>query len=139
MVVASVRYEGVGLASWSAAAARIAGIALTSGMSWVMSLRLPAVNVTASGTPPPLLIRWCFEPVLPRSTGLGPVATPPFSPGHGTRLRTRGTCRSDRRVQFGQQGMTNVRNRVVRSTGDMPRPKTKFPPSGSFSVGLPGN
>ena len=46
-----------------------------------MSLRLPPVTVTTSGTPRPSQITWCLEPVLPRSTGLGPVASPPFR-GH---------------------------------------------------------
>jgi hypothetical protein len=33
----------------------------TSGTSWVMSLRLPAVRETASGVPRPHAIKWCFR------------------------------------------------------------------------------
>src|SRR5439155_8933919 len=48
----------------------------TSGSSWVTSLRLPPVKVAASGIPDGSVSRWCFEPVLPRSTGEGPVKAP---------------------------------------------------------------
>src|SRR3954465_7084642 len=48
----------------------------TSGSSWVTSLRLPPVSVTASGMPAGSQIRWCLEPVRPRSTGDGPVKAP---------------------------------------------------------------
>jgi hypothetical protein len=48
----------------------------TSGSSWVTSLRLPPVNVAASGSPLASTIRWCLEPVRPRSTGEGPVRAP---------------------------------------------------------------
>lgn len=57
---------------------RIGGIASTSGMSWVMSVRLSPVSLTASGIRPPSQIRGCLEPVLTRSTGLDPVAAPTF-------------------------------------------------------------
>ncbi len=40
------------------------------------------VSVRASGIPVASTKRWCLEPFLPRSTGLGPVAAPPFSPAH---------------------------------------------------------
>ena len=55
---------------------RIGGMASTSGMSWVMSLRLPPVRLTASGMPPASQIRWCLEPGRPRSTGDGPTWSP---------------------------------------------------------------
>ena len=45
-------------------------------MSWVMSLRLPPVRVTASGMPPASQIRWCLEPGRARSTGEGPTWSP---------------------------------------------------------------
>jgi hypothetical protein len=45
-----------------------------------MSLRLPPVSETASGVPRPQAIKWCFEPLLERSTGLGPVLAPPKRP-----------------------------------------------------------
>src|SRR3954469_9333423 len=48
----------------------------TSGSSWVTSLRLAPVSVTASGMPAVSQIRWCLEPVRPRSTGDGPVKAP---------------------------------------------------------------
>jgi hypothetical protein len=38
-----------------------------------MSFRFPPVRETASGMPCASVIRWCFEPGLARSTGLGPV------------------------------------------------------------------
>jgi hypothetical protein len=41
-------------------------------------LRLPLVTVQASGIPVASTKRWCFEPHLARSTGLGPVAVPRF-------------------------------------------------------------
>ncbi len=47
-----------------------------SGMSWVMSLRLPPVRATASGMPPASQIRCCLEPGRPRSTGGGPTWSP---------------------------------------------------------------
>ncbi len=43
--------------------------------------------VAASGTPSLSTSRWCLVPALPRSTGLGPVCSPPLSPG---RSRNRG-------------------------------------------------
>ncbi len=55
---------------------RIDGTASTSGMSWVMSWRLPPVSVIARGTPPASTIKWCLEPGRPRSTGDGPTASP---------------------------------------------------------------
>ncbi len=45
-----------------------------------MSLRFPAVNVMAKGTPCPSQITWCFEPGRRRSTGEGPVFSPPLCP-----------------------------------------------------------
>jgi len=52
---------------------RIGGIACTSGMSWVTSLRLPPVSSTGNGTPPASVMRWCLERGRLRSTGLRPV------------------------------------------------------------------
>ena len=59
---------------------RTGGIASTSGIIWVMSLRLPPVSPTVSGVPRPQTIRWCLEPLRERSTGLGPVLRPPKRP-----------------------------------------------------------
>lgn len=55
---------------------RTGGIASSRGNSWVTSLRFPPVSRTASGVPCPSVIRWCFEPARPRSTGDGPVWLP---------------------------------------------------------------
>ena len=60
------------------------GIALISGISWVMSLRLPPVSDTASGIPCPSVITWCFEPGLARPTGLGPVSGRPSPPARAS-------------------------------------------------------
>ncbi|GAA3596215.1 hypothetical protein GCM10022295_91490 [Streptomyces osmaniensis] len=55
---------------------RTGGMASSRGSSWVTSLRLPPVSRTASGVPCPSVIKWCFEPARPRSTGDGPVWLP---------------------------------------------------------------
>jgi hypothetical protein len=55
---------------------RIGGMASTSGISSVTSLRLPPVGLTASGMSPASQIRWCLEPGRPRSTGEGPTWAP---------------------------------------------------------------
>ena len=49
-----------------------------AGISSVMSWRLPAVSVTAKGMPWPSQITWCLEPARRRSTGEGPVFSPPL-------------------------------------------------------------
>src|SRR5262249_25456224 len=58
---------------------RTGGTRSTNGRSWVTSLRLPPVTVQASGIPVASTRRGCLEPFLALSTGLGPVAEPPFS------------------------------------------------------------
>jgi hypothetical protein len=68
-VVAAVGEQLARSPAGPSASARIGGMASTSGMSWVMSLRLPPVRLTASGMPPASQIRWCLEPERPRSTG----------------------------------------------------------------------
>jgi len=45
-------------------------------LSWVFA----EVTAVTSGMPSASDKRWIFEPFLPRSTGLGPVREPPFSP-----------------------------------------------------------
>jgi hypothetical protein len=59
-------------------------------MSWVTSLRLPPVRVTARGMPVASVIRWRLLPVLPRSTGLRPVLGPLLARGCGSRRRPPG-------------------------------------------------
>lgn len=80
VVVAAVCEDGVRLAAGSAHAPRTGGMASSSGRSWVTSLRLPPVRMTASGVPCPSVIRWCLDPARPRSTGDGPVSCPLLAP-----------------------------------------------------------
>ncbi len=56
----------------------IGGMASTSGSSCVASWALAAERRTASGTLFRSTTRWYLEPGLPRSTGFGPVCSPPF-------------------------------------------------------------
>ena len=67
------------------------------------SLRLPPVGDTANGIPCPSVIRWCFEPVLARSTGLGPVLGRLESPDVRTVDHHPRPVHDTRGVQFGQQ------------------------------------
>ncbi len=53
------------------------GTASTRGSSWVTSCRFAPVTAVARGVPAPSVRAWCFVPGLARSTGLGPVASPP--------------------------------------------------------------
>lgn len=62
---------------------RFGGTAWISGISWVTSLRLPPVVIAASRMPCASTVRWCLLPALPRSTGDGPVASPPSARGCG--------------------------------------------------------
>jgi hypothetical protein len=84
------------------------------------------VNVAESGIPPPSQIRWCFEPVLARSTGLGLAAASP-SPDCGRHPRTPATSRCAPPRELGQQHLVQP---VVHSV-DLPVPQ---PPA----VGHPG-
>jgi hypothetical protein len=61
-------------------------------------LRLPPLTVQASGIPVASTKRWCLEPFLARSTGLGPVAEPPFSPADGWSRRPPAPTRAHRRL-----------------------------------------
>jgi hypothetical protein len=80
VVVPTVGEERVGLAARSSDPAADRRIASSKGRSWVTSLRLPPVSRTASGVPCPSVMRWCFEPARPRSTGEGPVWLPLLAP-----------------------------------------------------------
>ena len=73
---------------------RTGGTASSSGMSWVTSLRLPPVSVTASGMALPSVSRWCLLPGRARSTGLGPIASSPLWPGHVRRRPRPASSRS---------------------------------------------
>ncbi|MDQ0605181.1 hypothetical protein QF037_009526 [Streptomyces canus] len=78
VVIAAVGVQVLGAAQWPAALAADRRDGPISGISWVTSLRLPPVVIAASGMPCASTIRWCLLPALPRSTGDGPVAGPPF-------------------------------------------------------------
>ncbi len=54
-----------------------AGIATASGINSITSFTLAAVRCATSGMPLASTKRWCFEPSFRRSTGLGPVSSPP--------------------------------------------------------------
>lgn len=69
------------------------GMPSTRARVCVMSLTFAAVVMTWSGVPFPSQIRWCLPPVFRRSTGDGPVASPLFWRGRGSRPRTRGSSR----------------------------------------------
>ncbi len=72
------------------------GTRSTSANSSVMSLRFAAVNVTARGMPWPSQITWCFEPGRRRSTGEGPVFSPPLLPAHASCRRPPATSPTGR-------------------------------------------
>ncbi len=91
VVVAAVGVELAGRCSGLPAAPRIGGMASSGGISWVTSLRWPPVSVPASGVPWASVIRWCSEPSLRRSTGLGPV----WSPSLGARRWVESTSAAD--------------------------------------------
>jgi hypothetical protein len=63
----------------------------------VTSLTLAAVVSEANGFPLPQVIRWCLEPRFRRSTGLGPVRSPPQRHARGRSQPRPGASRSDRR------------------------------------------
>ena len=73
-----------------------------------MSLRLPPVRMTASGVPAPSVMTWCFEPVLARSTGLGPV----WAAFHRSQMRAvdhrLGPVELVGPAQFGQQQLVQL-------------------------------
>ena len=56
---------------------RTGGIASTNGSDCVTSWAFAEVTVAANGVPRPSTITWCLLPFLRRSTGLGPVFSPP--------------------------------------------------------------
>jgi hypothetical protein len=80
VAVAAVGEQGVRLAAGVSDRPRTGGIALSRGSSSVTSLRLPPVSRTASGVPRPSVIRWCFEPARPWSTGERPMWLPLLTP-----------------------------------------------------------
>jgi hypothetical protein len=71
------RGPAAGMGAWVFPASVPHGLASGSGMSWVMSLRLPPVSGTAGGVPCAWAITWCLWPGRARSTGPGPTWTAP--------------------------------------------------------------
>ena len=96
VVVASIGSDAFGATAWPADLAAHRRHLSSSGINWVTSLRLPPVTLQASGRPVPSTRRWCLEPFLALSTGLGPVSEPPFSPERGSRPRPLAPTRSHR-------------------------------------------
>lgn len=80
VVVAAVGEDRLGVRRGRPGLPRTGGTASSRGRSWVTSLRLPLVRMTASEVPLPSVIRWCLEPARPRSTGDGPVWSPLLTP-----------------------------------------------------------
>ena len=76
-VVAPVAHQRVGLRPRWPAFPATAGSSLKSGANSLTSWMLAAVTLEASGMPWPSVITWCLLPGLARSTGLGPVFSPP--------------------------------------------------------------
>jgi hypothetical protein len=70
IVVGAVGGDRVGRRRGRPTLPRTGGTRSTSGISCVLSWRLPPVSRQASGIPPASTRRWCLEPFLARSTGL---------------------------------------------------------------------
>ena len=76
-VVGQVPLQGIGLLPRAADLAGHRRDLVGEGANWLMSLTPAAVTAEAGGMPPASLRRWRSPPGLARSTGLGPVASPP--------------------------------------------------------------
>ena len=86
VVVAAVGEQHVRAAARPADACRgLAARPSSSGMSWVTSLRLPPVKVTASGMPRGIGEQVVLAARPARSTGLRPVLGPLLTPGYESR------------------------------------------------------
>jgi hypothetical protein len=96
----------------------VGGILSTSASNSVMSLRFPAVNVTAKGRPCPSQITWCFEPGRRRSTGEGPVFSPPLCSHVRTVNNRAGPVDTLAAAQFVCRRPRMARRRFQYSTGD---------------------
>ena len=86
----------------------VGGTRSTSANSSVMSLRLPAVRVTARGMPWPSQITWCLEPGRRRSTGEGPVFSPPLLPAHASCQRPHETSPAAGVLQLVQEHLVQA-------------------------------
>lgn len=85
MVVGAIGEHCVRLMPGTTTATRTDGMAWIRGMGWVTSLWLPPVSDTCNGVACPSVVRWCFEPVRARSTGLGLVLGHLSSPARASR------------------------------------------------------
>lgn len=80
----------VPLSAWSLAGRRrrgprrepMGGIPRTSGSRPRLSCMLAPEIPSDKGSPLRSVIRWIFDPLLPRSVGFGPVSGPLLPPGH---------------------------------------------------------
>ncbi len=115
VVVAAVGVELAGRCGGLPTAPRIGGMASSGGISWVTSLRWPPVSVPASGVPWASVIRWCSEPSLRRSTGLGPVWSPS--------LRARRWVESTSAADSSSRQRPAVRRAGVRAAAARHRPR----------------
>lgn len=125
-VVAFVAEQCVWSSAGPAGSARDGGMPSIRARVWVTSLTLAAVVMTLSGVPRPSQIRWCLLPVFRRSTGDGPVSTPPFSRGCGNRPHTHVTSRVRRPRSALRAGPG--------ATGRSPLPSATGPAGASRSV-----
>ena len=91
-VIAPVGDQNVGLASRSGRSPAHGRDGLDQREKFGDVVAVAAGQAGRERDSPPSQIRWCFEPVLPRSTGLGPVADPPFRAGVGGVPRDQSLC-----------------------------------------------
>src|SRR5262249_56202985 len=89
-----------------------------------MSLRLPPVSAQASGIPVASTSRWCLEPFLALSTGLGPVAAPPF------RLHVAGVNHSSRPLDLARRTQPREQQLVQPIPDPGPLPRVQATPAG---------
>jgi len=90
---------------------------------------LPPVSVQASGSPLASTRRWCFEPVLALSTGLGPVAEPPF------RLHVARAGHRPRPLDLARSAQLGQEERV--QPLPHPRPQSGYRQQATFSLSSP--
>lgn len=125
-VVALVTEEGVRTPARSTWLPATGGTPSTRARVCVTSLTLAAVVMTLNGVPLTSQIRWCLLPVFLRSTGDGPVASPPFRADVGGIHAGPGPVQCVGRVQLGEQYAVQL----VEGAG-------LVPPPASAPAGLP--
>ena len=143
MVIAAVSEQRVGSAARTADPARSGRIASSRGSDWVTSLRFPPVSSAASRGAVPVVIRWCFKPARPRSTGGRPVASPlstPLTPEESTTHRGQ----SSRHTVSNSASRTSCSRRDTHAAFQCPQPaparhaQPKAQAGGRCSQGDPG-